>query len=395
MARRIVERIENFNRGRDPELLQRKYAEMRKDAFAFYRGTCHLFYQDWPDHSALNKAPLVWVCGDLHLQNFGGYTADDGLIYFNINDFDESALAPCTWDLARMVTSILVARGTLKIDKRTADTLCRRYLERYASVLSQGKARCTRLDATGGMVGELLEALQGRKRKWLLNKRTELKGNRRMIQKDKIHALPATKQVQAAVKSAIKKWARTRKNGSQFEIIDIARRISGIGGLGVKHYVLLVKGSGSPDNNWLLSMKEARPTSLRPKLRAAQPKWSDEAERIISVQFRTQELPPALLSKVSAFGKWFVLRELQPREDKIDLNTWNRKLNRLNGLIDLLGNTTASAHLRDCGRNGSAGADELIKFASSRKWQKQLLAYSNGYASRVKLDYVEFCKRKK
>lgn len=394
MARRILKRIWEFNRGRDPELLQRKYEEMRKDAFAFYRGTCHLFYQDWPENSFLNKAPLVWVCGDLHLQNFGGYPADDGLIYFNINDFDESALAPCAWDLARMLTSILVASRTLKVDSRNAEALCRRFLERYTQVLKKGKALCTRFETSGGLVGELLETLKDRKRKWLLNKRTNLKGNRRNIKKDGVHALPATKQAETVVKAAINKWAKTRKNASQFHILDVARRISGIGGLGVMHYVLLVTGQGSPDHNWLLSLKEARPTSLKPKLKLPQPRWSDEAERIISIQFRSQEACPALLSRVSAFGKWFILRELQPSEDKIDLKASNPKLNRLNELIDVLGDVTASAHLRGGGRNGSAAADELISFASSKKWEKRLLKYGKIYSSQVKQDYVEFCNPK-
>ena len=91
-----LQRITTYNYGRDPERLSRKYAAMRADVFAFLRGTCHLFYEDWPHISTLNDAPRTWICGDLHLENFGSYKGDNRLTYFDLNDFDEAILAPCT-----------------------------------------------------------------------------------------------------------------------------------------------------------------------------------------------------------------------------------------------------------------------------------------------------------
>jgi uncharacterized protein (DUF2252 family) len=89
MKRHIFERIQQFNQGRDPERLQLKYQKMRANAFAFLRGTCHLFYQDWAEAnpgltSPLNQAPSVWLCGDLHLENFGSYKGNNRLVYFDI-----------------------------------------------------------------------------------------------------------------------------------------------------------------------------------------------------------------------------------------------------------------------------------------------------------------------
>jgi len=67
--------ILRFNEGRDPERLDMKYEAMRQSPFAFFRGTCHLFWEDWPRDSPLDSAPATWVCGDLHLENFGTYMA--------------------------------------------------------------------------------------------------------------------------------------------------------------------------------------------------------------------------------------------------------------------------------------------------------------------------------
>jgi uncharacterized protein (DUF2252 family) len=39
--RNVIERILNFNQGRDPDRLILKYRAMHTDAFAFLRGTWH------------------------------------------------------------------------------------------------------------------------------------------------------------------------------------------------------------------------------------------------------------------------------------------------------------------------------------------------------------------
>src|ERR1043165_3922894 len=86
----VAERVLAFNRDRPPELLARKLEAMRKDPFVFFRGTAHLFWEDWASlaHPALDDAPLAWCCGDLPLENFGSYRGDNRLTYFDINDFD-------------------------------------------------------------------------------------------------------------------------------------------------------------------------------------------------------------------------------------------------------------------------------------------------------------------
>jgi uncharacterized protein (DUF2252 family) len=104
----IVKRILAANRYRDAERVAMKYSAMRSDPFVFLRGTCHLFYDRLPKNGIFKSAPHTWCCGDLHLENFGTYKGDNRLAYFDINDFDEAALAPATWELVRLVTSILV-----------------------------------------------------------------------------------------------------------------------------------------------------------------------------------------------------------------------------------------------------------------------------------------------
>lgn len=45
---------------------------MRQDPFAFLRGSGHLFY-DALSPRLDHLGPLAWMCGDLHLENFGAF----------------------------------------------------------------------------------------------------------------------------------------------------------------------------------------------------------------------------------------------------------------------------------------------------------------------------------
>src|SRR5471030_1795892 len=98
----IYERIQKFNAPLLPNVVKLKYEAMAENVFRFYRGTCHLFYEDLSQMNQLPPSHLTWLCGDLHLENFGSYKADNKLVYFDLNDFDESILAPANWELARM-----------------------------------------------------------------------------------------------------------------------------------------------------------------------------------------------------------------------------------------------------------------------------------------------------
>jgi uncharacterized protein (DUF2252 family) len=135
----VVDRIIAFNQNREAERVQIKLANMQKDAFSFLRATCHLFYEDLPP-STLPYSPITWICGDLHLQNFGSYKGNNQQIYFDINEFDESIQANALMEIVRMTTSILVGANSLKLSQDEAEHLCKYFLKNYKKALTFGKA---------------------------------------------------------------------------------------------------------------------------------------------------------------------------------------------------------------------------------------------------------------
>jgi len=388
----VVERIRRFNAGRDPDRLALKYRIMRTSAFAFLRGTCHLFYARLPDVPLARTAPLTWVCGDLHLENFGSYKGDNRLVYFDLNDFDESVLAPCTWDLVRVVTSILVGGQSLGLDAAQERTLSRRFLDAYVGAMEDGKARWVERETAEGLVRRLLEAARLRNRKAFLDSRTLRVRGRRKIHVDGKRALPVTEKQRARIKRFMREFARRQPNPKFYRLLDVARRVAGTGSLGVERYVLLVEGRGSPNGNYLLDLKQALPSSLGPFLRWKQPRWQNEAQRVATLQRRLQAVPMAFLRPVVMDGTPYALRGLQPVEDRVALNKWRGDLALLEQTLVTMAQLTAWSELRSSGQQGSATVDELIEYWGKRSRPAKLLDLAVQCRRQTERDWKEYCK---
>jgi len=383
----IITAILEYNAHRDPERLAMKYAAMRGDAFSFLRGSCHLFHTRLPEDKSLYRAPLAWTCGDMHLENFGSYKGDNRLCYFDINDFDEATLAPCTWPVLRLLSSILVAAPVLGLDPEMAREMAHTALHTYAEALSTGKARWIERETADGEIRRLLDSLRERTRINLLDRRTEMHGKNRRIRLDTGKALPVTERQREKVSTFMAEFAHEQPDPRFFKVIDVARRVSGLGSLGLDRYVVLVRGKGSPDGNYLLDLKAAQTSSLTPCLKTPEPRWRSEAERIVSLQAYMQAIPVALLHAVEVGKKPFILREMQASEDRVNLAHCAQHPLRMEGVIKNMAELLAWSQLRSSGRKGAACMDELIEFAERKKWRARTLELAQECADRVEEDW--------
>src|SRR5579863_7860028 len=174
-------RIELFNKGRIPDMLRVKYKLMEGDAFRFFRGSNHLFFEDLAVNNPLPPSPISWLCGDLHLENFGSFKGENRLAYFDMNDFDESMLGPCLLDVVRLCTSIFLAAGMIKAGKADCKKLVTTFIQSYASNLKAGRIRFIEKETAKGVVEDFLNTVALRKRKDLLDKRVDFSGNEPVI----------------------------------------------------------------------------------------------------------------------------------------------------------------------------------------------------------------------
>ncbi|MCX7174592.1 MAG: DUF2252 family protein [Proteobacteria bacterium] len=376
MDSEVIDAISRHNAGRDPERLAMKYAKMAQSSFVFLRGACHLFYDALPVSTPFRDAPLAWCCGDLHFENFGSYKGDNRQVYFDINDYDEAALAPATWDMVRLLTSIQCGADALHATHAESLAVSLSCLDAYRGALGKGKPLWVERETSDGLVNELLSALQGSERAAFLDKRTIRKGHRRTLKLDGVKALPASDVQIHKVTEFMDGFAAAQPSPKFFEVLGVGQRIAGTGSLGLERYVVLVEGKGSPDGNYLLDIKEAQPSAMAARLALLgieQPDWPDQANRVVTVQKRMQAVDHAFLHPVILDGLPCILKGLQPSEDRVAIGEWGKKLDRLKAVAATMGHLLAWDQLRASGRSGSASADELIAFGHSKDWETEML----------------------
>ena len=388
---KLSERLKLFNKGLLPEMVKLKYEALTENAFRYYRGTCHLFYEDLSSVKKFPASPLTWVCGDLHLENYGSYKADNKLVYFDLNDFDESILAPALWEVARMITSIYIAFDELGIAPEQAGKMTQLFVKTYAATLSRGKATSIEPRTAKGIVCNFLTAAAESKYITVLRKRTDKKKKKVVLSLDDERHFKIKKHLKLVLMDHIQQWIGQGSDSPyNYKVKDAVFRLAGTGSIGQKRYLFLLKSTNTKDKYLLVDMKQSRSSSLFPYVDAEQPVWESEAERILAVQLRMQNVSASLLSATIFHDEPYVLQELQPVKDTIKFKLIRDQYRDIYQVIDDMAALTASAQLRSGGMNGSAIIDELKAFGDNADWQQPLLNYCVNYSAEVKEDYAEF-----
>lgn len=366
--KKITAQILAQNQGRDRDRLLLKLASLRQDPFAFFRGTNPLFLSFLPRSHALFDAPRTLICGDLHLDNFGAFKGDNRLCYFDVNDFDEACLAPFTLDIVRCAASIKIAAPGLGLGRLRSDSLVRCFLERYSQSIADGKPRWIERSLAEGVFRALLKRAIRRTRRELLGRYTRLQYGERHIRIGS-RALALQPGERAALKRFLSQYRLPGFGASFFKLLDAAHRVAGNGSLGLERYLLLIRGRGSPDQNFLLDLKLAAPSAAARWLANRQPRWSSDAQRVVTIQRILQATSPALLHAENLAGRPFVLKELQPSTDRLDLEGWRGKPRRIEQAILGMASVTAWAHLRGCGHYGAVSAEALQAYVAAGRWR--------------------------
>ena len=388
----VTERIVAFNSNRMPTMVGIKYKFMRENLFRFFRGTCHVFYEDLHKEADFPAAPLGWICGDLHLENFGSYRSNNNQVYFDLNDFDEAILAPVNWEVVRLITSIFVGFESLGIEDEKALNMARLFLRSYTATLLTGKPDYVESAMAHGIICDFLAKVARRKQQIILKKRTIFRKKRLRIITDSPKHFLIEKTLKKDLYQHINEWLKNDDNSPyNYKVIDGVFRLAGTGSVGLERYAFLLKSLNQTGHKYiLLDMKEAARSSLAPYISAVQPNWTSEADRIVSVQRRMQNRYSALLSTSEYRGKSFIMQEMQPTKDSIDFIALIDRYRDMYEVIDSMAMLTASSQLRSTGQDGSAITDELKRFAGDTAWHEKILDYARKYSYTVKGYYKDF-----
>jgi len=338
-----VESIVAAHQGRNPQLLALKWTKLRENPFSFFRGTAPLFYAAWSG-SKLPAAPLAWICGDAHLENVGSYKGDNRVPYFDLNDFDEACLAPAHWDLGRALTGLYLLHEPAR---------ARHFFVQYRARLQSGKPQHIEPETAKGVIAALLANVQERRRKAFLASRVH-KGKILIRPGRNFRLDPATRKRALA---RFKAWAQRQPDAGFYRVMDICGRIAGNGSLGVERYAILVQGKKRPS---IMDMKQAAPSAPQSWAQQTQPQWACEAERVATIQHFMQYVPIARLSWTVAGPTSYIIRELQPIEDRLD--HLMLEPSDYDDFIARWADLVASAQLRVAGLKGSAPLQALVDF---------------------------------
>ncbi len=92
---------------RVPELVPIRHGRMLVSPFTYFRGAA------LPMAADLAATPTsgieVQVCADAHFMNFGMFGSPERHLFFDLNDFDETAPGPWEWDVKRLAASLEIA----------------------------------------------------------------------------------------------------------------------------------------------------------------------------------------------------------------------------------------------------------------------------------------------
>ena len=389
----IFERIEAFNKGRIPDMLRVKYKLMQADTFRFFRGSNHLFYEDLQLDNPLPPSPLSWICGDLHLENFGSFKGDNRLVYFDVNDFDDALLAPAVYDVARLICSIFIAFDSLNIEENKAINMARLFLKTYSETLTKGKAYYIEPQTAKGIVYKFLATVSKRKDSRLLKKRTVKKKDNLSIYLEHPRHFALEPKLKTELTIFLNKWLQNNSYSPyNFEVQDVAFRMAGTGSLGLNRYLFLLRSTNQGGKHMLMEMKQSMPPAPAKLITVKQPRWESESERVVNIQQRMQNIPPALLSFGHFRGHFYVIQEMQPTKDSFDFKMVRDAYRDLYQVINDMAILTASAQIRSSGWKGAAVVDELSTFGENKQWQESVLTFGKNYSQTVKKDYQEFRK---
>ncbi|MGH3344425.1 MAG: DUF2252 domain-containing protein [Carbonactinosporaceae bacterium] len=255
----------------DPAAFRRRFRKMAADPFAFYRGSACLFYADMArdeDPWADERTGRVWIHGDLHAENFGTYMDAEGVLVFDVNDFDEAYLGHFTWDIKRLAASVALLSWTKAISDTDIDGLIETYARAYVAQVSyfagsdRDHAFSLRLETTTGPVHEVLQQARRSTRVGLLEAVTLIEGHeRRFSQRPGVRRLGDAER--ATVEAAFARYLDTipagkRFNSLTYRVKDVVGRSGfGIGSAGLSAFNILVEGrTQALENDVVLSMKQ-------------------------------------------------------------------------------------------------------------------------------------------
>jgi uncharacterized protein (DUF2252 family) len=419
--------LQEQNRTREPDLVPVRHGRMLVSPFTFYRGAAKIMAAD------LNDTPVaglrVQLCGDAHLSNFGLFASPERRLLFDLNDFDETLPGPFEWDVKRMAASFTIAgrnNGFAKADTQAVtQASVRAYREGMASFAQMGtmaiwyahlsedelqqavrsaaaeasKSKKTAKEAKGAeqRVQKLTGKARTRDSLQALSKLGEVVDGRYRIVSQPPIVVPARElaatyglsreEVERGLHAQYRGYRASLQDDrrqllERFELVDVARKVVGVGSVGTRAFIALLQGRDQQDPLFL-QVKEATASVLEgplPKSRHRQ-----HGERVVAGQRMMQAVSDIFLgwTKGADVSRHYYWRQLRDMKGSVEVETMAPA--GLGFYAGICGWTLARAHAR------SGDPIAIAAYLGTRdQFDRSITDFSQRYAEQNELDYQAF-----
>jgi uncharacterized protein (DUF2252 family) len=308
--------LESQAESRVPELVPIRYGRMLVSPFTFYRGAALLMAGDLA--ASPQSGLRTQLCGDAHLSNFGLFAAPDRRLVFDLNDFDETLPGPWEWDVKRLAVSFEVAgreNGYSPKERRKVvqDTVAayRQAMREFAamraldvwyarlevdSFMAQFRSQLKKRMAK--KAGKTVAKARTRDSMTAFSKLTRMVDGEPQIVSDpplieRISDLAPGREG-TAITNELHELLRRYRGTLQadrrillqeYRLVDLARKVVGVGSVGTRAWIALMLGRDEQDPLFL-QFKEAQPSVLEDF--TAKSQYTNHGERVVAGQHLMQ-----------------------------------------------------------------------------------------------------------
>jgi uncharacterized protein (DUF2252 family) len=388
---------------RVPELVPVRHARMLTSPFAFLRGSAAVMIGDIAP--AATTGLKVQACGDMHVANFGVFASAERNLVFGINDFDETHPGAWEWDLKRLTASAVVAGRFLGGDRVLCETAARSVVKSYRKYLRQyadyGYLQLWYANITDSALlkvlpkdsrqkaKQLLDKARQRTHLQVLDKMTDLINNQQQIVE--IHPLivraqttssgrPIAEALELFLQDYLASMGTDRRILlSRYRIVDVARKVVGVGSVGTRCWVIYLQGQDANDPLFL-QVKEAQPSVLAAYTDT--PTSDHQGHRVVTGQRLIQGAPDIFLGWGEQDGFQYYVRQLRDMKGGVEFDPTKFRLAALPDYCGLCGWALALAHAK------SGDAALLAGYVGkSEELDEALAKFAQAYADQTERDY--------
>ncbi|MGH2515856.1 MAG: DUF2252 domain-containing protein, partial [Ktedonobacterales bacterium] len=338
-----------------------------------------------------------------HLCNFGAFATPERRVIFDINDLDETYPGPWEWDVKRLAASIFVAsrgNGFTDADSRNAVIAAvRSYRLHMTELANMGTLDVWYTHVTADDLLNLLADKQTKKQAQkqvakfrqrgslqAFSKLTEVADGHRIIANDPPLIMRVTEDmIGGEVRALFGKYTQSLRGAQRhvldrFQIIDVARKVVGVGSVGTRCFIVLLMGRDE-DDPLFLQVKEAEASVLETYLRKTQ-HYKHQGERVVAGLELMQAASDIFLGWMTGpAGRDFYWRQLRDMKGSIEVETLSAA--NLALYAELCGHALARAHAR-----ASGNAIEIAAYLGmSDSFDKAIASFAEAYANQTERDY--------